>query len=208
MTPQLFRHRLALAGVLAAALALPGCISLFGKTDPAQLYSFTGAEDEAAAAVPAGAPAIQLGQVSFNRAAASDRILTTSGRQAAYIAASRWVSPAEVQFMQGLKRAFAEQGGVRLVDRQELVASTLTLTVDVPVFETRYLAGDEAAPTVVVETRGRLLRFPERAIIGEDTFRAEVRASDNRVTAIAEAYAQAVDQVQGRMAAWAAGAAR
>jgi cholesterol transport system auxiliary component len=190
------------AVVLAAgalALALGGCISLFPKTKPAQLYRF-GATMPPAAEAPRHTTVIK-GVVDFEQAAATDRILTSDGDTVAYIAGARWVSSAPTLFDEALDRAFRDTPSAPLlVRRSRALADALVLTLDVSAFETRYSGG--ASPTVVIELKADLVRPASRETAAEKIFRVEKPASDNRVSAIVQAYDAAVSQVLSDLAAW------
>lgn len=191
--------------LICAALSLAGCISLLPKTKPAQLYRFT-----PPAAASAKAPAPQANAVGvfqsggeFQRESAGDRILTVTGPKVAYIAQVRWAAPAQVLFDQALDAAFEASGGhVRLVPRGAPAPTDFVLRVDVRNFETRYDAGPKAAPTVVVRLHALMTRDRTRTLVSEQVFEASVRASDNRVSAIVEAYSQAVGQALDQLIAW------
>jgi cholesterol transport system auxiliary component len=190
--------------LLAAAGLLAGCISLFPKSDPAQLYRFgttlPPVQEQASSAPPFG---VFLTVTGFDRAAVSDRILTVTGTQAAYIKGSRWVTSAVSLFDTAVQHAFdADQGPARLVGRGETAKSDYVLKMDVHTFEARYVNGPDSAPTIVVEVHAALDRTSDRIAVGDRLFRASVPASENRVTAIAAAYDQAVAKVLGELVAW------
>ena len=137
------------AALLAAVcVAMTGCVSLFPKTKPAELYRF-GAVEAADAAAPAaastprpGTTAISEGAIEFDPASSSDRLLTMTGREAAYIADARWVSPASALFEEALARTFAQiPGAPPLVPRFGLLRAPLLLSLDVQNFEARYDQG-------------------------------------------------------------------
>jgi cholesterol transport system auxiliary component len=200
-----------LAAVAASAL-LAGCVSLVPKAEPAQLYTLGAAGEGGAAAdtVPSGPSrvSLSLGRVEFAPAAAGDRLLTVDGNQAAYISGARWVSPAEELFRQSLMRAYGGQAQkVRLVDRRAAGVASLLLDLRVDSFETRYDHGSNAAPLVVVEVSARMVRYPDRAVVSERSFRSEQRAKANRVGAIVPAYDAALDAVLGEMVSWSESAA-
>jgi cholesterol transport system auxiliary component len=195
--------RIATIGALAACLA--GCISLFPNDKPAQLYRFDSAPTAVAEA--GGLVEAQFGIArtggGFVQAASGDRILTMTGAKAAYIAGARWVSPAAVLFQEALSRAFERAGGpARLLQRGEVGRADYQLRVDVTRFETAYDRGDRAAPKVTVELRATLTNA-DRSFTAVRPFRAEVRASGNRVSAIVDAYDQAVGRTLGELTAWA-----
>jgi len=192
------------AMLVAAASLLAGCISLFPKADPAQLYRF-GATTPQLQEMASGEPSfgVFLAATGFDRAAASDRILTVSGTQAAYIKDARWVTSSVGLFDSALQRAFdADQGPARLVDRAEIAQTDYVLKLDVRTFEARYDHGQAAAPTIVVEVHAALDRTRDRIVVGDRSFKASVTAGDNRVGAIAEAFDQAVATILGELVAW------
>jgi cholesterol transport system auxiliary component len=193
------RRLLALAMVLP--LALGGCISVFPKTKPVQLYRF--GETVPAPASPVVRPVTVLkGATLFPPAAGSDRLLTSTGSETAYIAGARWVGPASVMFDEALLRAFDAPGSPRLVERGEPLAAASTLRLDVRAFEARY-----PGPTVVVRVRATLIRNADRTIAGERMFDASVPAADNRQMAIVAGFDGAVDKVIGDIRDWTAGIA-
>lgn len=193
--------RLAALGV--CAIALSGCISLLPKSKPSQLYRFG---DTPATTAPAATSAGRTIGVTravglFQREAAGDRLLTVTGDQTAYIAGARWVAPAQVLFDQAVLNAFdVSAGPVRLVSRGEQIRATYGLRLDVRNFETRYEAGPEAAPVIVVRVRASLVK--DLAVAGERLFEARVPATENRQGPIVTAYDQALDQVLGELTPW------
>jgi cholesterol transport system auxiliary component len=206
IVPQTVAVKTVTRGLLLAAAAslLAGCISLFPKTEPAQLYRF-GAMTPQVQETASGGPGfgVLLTATGFDRAAASDRILTVTGTQAAYIKDARWVTSSVALFDSALQRAFdADQGPARLVDRAEIAKTDYVLKLDVRTFEARYDHGQAAAPTIVVEVHAALDRIHDRIVVGDRSFKASVTASDNRVGAIAEAFDQAVAKVLGELVAW------
>lgn len=188
--------------VVAAGL-LAGCISLFPHADKVQLYRFgaTPPPQETTSGEPGFG--VLLAATGFDRAAAGDRILTVTGTQAAYIKDARWVTSAVALFDSALQRAFdADQGPARLVDRAETTSIEHVLTLDVRTFEVRYDNSGAGAPTIVVNVHAALNRTRDRIVLGDRSFQASVIASDNRVSAIAEAFDQAVAKVLGELVDW------
>lgn len=204
--PQAVVLKTVTAGLLLAVAAnlLAGCISLFPKAEPVQLYRFgvtTPQVQEAATRGPSFG--VHVTPTGFDRAAASDRILTVTGTQAAYIKGARWVTSSVALFDSALQRAFdADQGPARLVDHAEIAQTDYVLTLDVRTFEARYDHGQAASPTIVVELHAALDRTHDRILVGDRRFKASIAASDNRVGAIAQAFDQAVAQVLGELVVW------
>jgi cholesterol transport system auxiliary component len=196
--------------LLVAVLMIPlgACISLFPKSKPSQLYRF-GAEPAQSVQTRAGAAfGVLKSPTTFVQAGASDRILTVTQGQAAYIKEARWVSPAEVLFDEAVARAFQGTGGrARLITRGEVVKADYVLKLDVRSFETRY-GYPEAVPEVVVETRALLTRSDDLSVVAERVFTASVPAGANRVGSIVAAYDQATGQVISELYAWVNSAGR
>jgi cholesterol transport system auxiliary component len=191
-------------GVGALALTLSACISLFPKSKPAQLYRFDGEPPSAEQSAPR--PAARFGVVrtggSFVRAASGDRILTVTGGKVAYLAESRWVSPAVTLFDEAMSQTFdANSGAARLLSRGEAGKVDYSLRVDVTRFEAVYDQGPRAAPMVVVALRVSLTRA-DRTLAGAELIEAEVRADDNRVSAIVAAFDKAVGEAQNGVVSW------
>jgi cholesterol transport system auxiliary component len=190
--------------VLAAAtlsLGLGGCISVFPKATPAQLYTF-GVTMPATHAANAGAPAFNVMRAvtAFAPESAGDRILTMEGQRAAYIAASRWVSPASVLFDAAETRAFdADDGPARLIRRGEIAGAPAELRLEVQTFEVSYHG---AAPTVVIEVRAVLVGLNSRQVIDTKTFASHQTVSDNRVGEIVQGFDAATIDVLGQIVAW------
>lgn len=179
---------------LALALSLGACVSLLPKSKPAQLYTFGGARAAAAqpAAGPAGTgPGLVLVGVGFPRASAGDGILTLTGDQAAYIAGSRWVSPAASLFQEAVERAIDRPGSpLRLLGRGDIGSAAGLLRLDVRDFQAVYDKGSEAAPEVAVAVHARLTASDGR-LLDARTFEIRKRAAGNRVSAIVRAFDEA-----------------
>jgi len=186
----------------ALALSLGACVTVFPKDKPAQLYRFDGASPAAEAGAAASAQfGVARAGGGFAQAASGDRLLTMTGSRAAYIADSRWVSPAQVLFNEALARAFdGNTGAARLLGRGEVGKADYTLRVDVTRFETVYDHGN-GAPNIVVDLRATLTSA-DRSVTNTRQVNAEVRAGSNRVSSIVEAYDQAVGKALGELVAW------
>lgn len=202
MSPMI-RNTAKVLAVAALAASLSACISVFPKTKAASLYRF----GEAEVSVPKGPPGAMFGVLktpsAFTRAAAGDRILTSTNGEVAYIAGARWVSPAFVLFEEATARAFEnDPGRARLIGRGEVAKADMMLRLEVRTFEADYVDGPKAAPEIVVRVRAVLNRSQDRALVGDQVFEAKVKAADNRVGAIVPAFDQATAKVLGDIVAW------
>lgn len=189
---------------LTVAASVAGCISLLPKEKPAQLYRFG---FSAAPAQPRSGGTFSVSQAptSFERAAASDMILTVTGDEAAYIGGSRWVTSASSLFDAAVARAFDAAGGpARLIPHGEPAHAEFALKLDVRQFETRYDHGQQAPPTIVIELyAGMVDRSPDAAgRVVERIFQASAPAAENRTWAIARAYDVALAKVLTDMVTW------
>ncbi len=195
-------RRIAVMVLALAAVGLSGCISLFPKAEPSRLYRLQASVAPQAAPSGAAYGVLRLG-TGFPRASAGDRILTVSpGGEAAYIAGARWVSPASVMFDEQTVQAFHAGGRARLITRGDVASADYILKLDVHSFETVYDRGPKAAPVILVSVRGVITRSGDRALVGDRTFTASIRAGDNRVSAIVPAYDKALSQVLGEVVGW------
>lgn len=187
------------AGIACAAL-LSGCLGGLGGK-PADLYRF-GGPHAAAVTAPSGTVMVFRSNGSFQRESAGDQILTVDGSgKAAYVAKTRWVAPAQSLWNEAVTAAFdADPGAVRLVARGEPTKADHILRLDVRNFET--ITAGKSAPTVLIRVRGAITADGQNGVLTEKMFEARVRASENRVGAIVEAYDQATDKVLAEIVAW------
>lgn len=199
----LIRNAASAVAVTALAASLGACISVFPKTEPATLYRFGQADVSVAKGPPGRMFGVLKAPTVFTRAAAGDRILTSTNGEVAYVASARWVSPAFVLFEEAVASAFEnDPGRARLIGRGEIAKADLVLRLEVRTFETDYVDGPKGAPEVVVRVRGVLSRSQDRALVGDQLFEARVKATDNRVSAIVAAYDAAVAKVLGETVGW------
>lgn len=194
-----------LSAVALTAVALSGCISLFPKSKPANLYRFDYVMPAEASAPRAAGDRFGVLKLSneFNKAAGGDRIMTvTAGSDVAYIAEARWVSPASVLFDEAVSRAFDQDGrSARLISRGEIGQSDYVLKLDVRDFQVNY-AAPKGTPSVVVNVHAVLTRSADRSVAAERTFSQTVAADDDRQAAIVRAFTVAVSGVLRDLVEW------
>jgi cholesterol transport system auxiliary component len=207
-----FRRGGKVRALLAAALAacLCGCISVFPKEKPAQLYRFgdhaaATAEAQAGPAGSAAGPAflVRARIGAFDRASAGDRILTAQGDERAYIAGARWVEPATTLVEAALRTAFEPSAPARLLAPGDLAAADARLALDVRTFEVRYpVHGTGKAPVIVVRIDAELEGAKPPFARSERLFDIETPAKADSVGAIVEAFDGAVGEALGQIVAW------
>ncbi len=178
---------------LASVLALAACGSLFqSKAPPPSLYllSFksnapSGAEIPVDLAVLRPRVRIGLG-TDYIAVLYPDRRLD-------HFAGARWSGPLDEVVQDLALQAFRARANFRTVRTDtSAFGSGYWLEIDVADFQAEYPIGG-GPPSVHVHLLGRLGRSGDRRLLGE--FDADERqpATDNRLTAIVEAYNQAAD---------------
>jgi cholesterol transport system auxiliary component len=197
------RRNARLGAAMIGLAGLGGCVTLFPKAAPAQLYRFEARMPAQAQPTTDARPgfAVRFGAVDFDPAARGQRILTARGSEVAYISDSRWAIPAEDLFDQAIEHGFDAAGGpAQLAGRAQSSTAKDRLSVDVTRFEVDYGAG--AAPTIVVRLHAELTREADLSDIGAKEFESKIPASANRVGAIVAAFDDAVTQVVGDLVSW------
>jgi cholesterol transport system auxiliary component len=201
---------LAALAALTLAAGLSGCVSVFPKSKPAQLYTFGRAPAAAGAPTPASTvlgarTGVLLAAVSFPRAAQGDTLLTMTGAQAAYIEESRWMAPAVVLFREAVERRFDDAQRTRLVARGDLGRTSLILRLDVRAFEAVY-DYPEAIPSVSVSVLARLAAA-DGSPLQERSFTVRRPVAENRVSVIVAGLDAATNEILGELVTWADAAA-
>lgn len=189
-------------GLIAGALA--GCITLFPKETPVQLYRFGYAPAQASRAPGAGGPSFTVRAVlsQFVRSASGDRILTSQGETVGYVAGARWVEAADALMEDAIHAAFAGNRPAAVLAKGELGATDCRLTLAVTAFEARYLQGRGEPPTIVVEINAAFDRIGDPATRRDRVFRSQVRAQANTVRAIVASFDTALSNVLAQLVAW------
>ncbi len=193
-----------LAALGMAAISLSGCVTLFPKAKPVQLYHLgldaqSGAQ---ATSKGAGVPVLQ-GALQFNRDVAGDRLLTRQGDEAAYVADARWTMPASIMLEQSLANAFMRgTGDARLISPKDPVSAKLVLRLDVRALEIRYGEGSRRSPVAVVNLNGLLADADQRTVFSQSVFDCQVPAKSNRVQSLVSALNEALTDCQGQVVKW------
>jgi len=138
------------------------------------------------------------------RALNTDRIaVSMSEGRVSYAAAVRWDEPAPRVVQEAVIARYESDGRVRAAVRPEDgVKGTYELRLDLRRFEAVYADGEGAAPTVEVRLRARLILRENRHLVATSSFSASTRASENRMSAIVDAFQSALDEVTGDVVAW------
>jgi cholesterol transport system auxiliary component len=119
-----------------------------------------------------------------------------------YFANAAWSDRAPLMVQSLLIESFEQTGKIRSVARDTAVLrADYILMPELRRFEARYENG-EAPPTVLVRLLVRLVRMPDRTIIGEDLADGRESATANNMDAIVEAYNEALGSVMKRLVGW------
>ena len=203
---------LAATAAVALSLGLGGCVTLFPKTKPVQLYSFgsrIGAAQPPADAAQASPVAMLRVTYDFPRAADREQILTRAGDDDAYIADARWIAPASVLFQEAADRVFESSSPpIRLLQGADNGIANVTLRLEVQTFETDYPVGWKGAPTVVVRVRTLLFHTGDHGPPLEGHFESRKTVDENRVGQIVAGYDAATEDILDQVVRWTTANAR
>jgi cholesterol transport system auxiliary component len=200
----MIRARLKAAVILVAlGLGAAGCVTVFPKDKPIQLYRFGDRVAQPAGPEAPGAINVLSAPLVFDPAAEGDRILTVTGQEVAYIGDARWIAPASVLFDEAETRAFEASGGpARLVRRADVASTNYVLRLNVETFQAEYPLSGPHNPVVKVQVHGVLIRTADRKIVAEREFESRIPAEENRVGAIVRAYDTATAAVLQEVVSW------
>lgn len=197
----------------SAALSLGGCVSLLPEQPEAAYYrleppaSFQGRAPETESV--ASKLDVAVGRPDTTRALAGSEIaLAQPDGSVAYMADVRWVESVPELLQNYIITAFEmADAPVLATSPRDGVRSDFVLALDVRRFEARYDSSLEAAPVADVAFHARVVRLSDREVVAAQTFAAEVPASENRVSAIVQAFNAASADVMGQLVDWTAQAA-
>jgi cholesterol transport system auxiliary component len=128
--------------------------------------------------------------------------LTRSPTTIDYFANAAWSDRAPAMVQSLLIESFEQTQRIPSVARDSAVLrADYILMPELRRFDARYENG-EAPPTVRVRLLVRLVKMPERMIIGEDLADGRETAAANNMDAIVEAYNEALGSVMKRLVTW------
>jgi len=128
--------------------------------------------------------------------------LTRSPTTIDYFANAAWSDRAPAMVQSLLIESFEQTGKIVSVARDSAVLrADYILMPELRRFEARYENGD-APPLVLVRLLVRLIKMPERTIIGDEIAEGREPAARNSMDAIIEAYNEALGSVMKRLVTW------
>jgi cholesterol transport system auxiliary component len=182
--------------LLIASASLAGCGSLFQtKAAPPTMYLLSMAKPapENAVALP-----VDLGVLkpSVRAGLDTDRIaLLYPDRRLDYFANVRWSGPVDELVQELAVQEFHASGGVRNVNGDaSAFASGYWLELEVADFQAEYSAAAANPPDIHVKLLARVGSTADRRVLARFEADATVAATDNRMSAIVDAYNHAADK--------------
>ncbi len=197
------RRALLRLAALALVPAAAGCSSLIpGTGTPPQIYVLM-----RKTTFPPDLPSISR-QLLVDTPVAPAEIdttrvaLTRSPTTIDYFANAAWSDRAPAMVQSLLIESFEQTGKIVSVARDSAVLrADYILMPELRRFEARYENGD-APPVVLVRLLVRLIKMPERTIIGDEIAEGRETAARNSMDAVIEAYNEALGSVMKRLVTW------
>ena len=189
------------AACCAAAVLLAGCELIKAAEEPVDLYTITpkttfdpGLPDvywQLSVDVPAAAANVNTGRIALAHSVTSSD----------YYSKTAWTDRAPVMVQTRIVDSFENSHKIVAVARESIgLHANYVLQTDLRNFEAMYFYG--GTPIVKVRIVAKLVRLPDRQIIGTATFERCVRARADKVPKVVEAFDQALGGVMKRLVAW------
>jgi cholesterol transport system auxiliary component len=194
--------------LVALALAPAGCSGLLSSNmPPPQLYTLTPAGDfpsggarvawQLLVDVPASAAALDTERIALSRSA------TTVD----YFADAAWTDRAPLMVQSLIVQSFENSGRITAIGRESLaLRGDYVLRPELRHFEADYAGG--AVPSAHVQISVKLVKAPDRVIVGQQVFDAAVPAAANLVPAIVDAFNTALHKATRQIVDWTLATAR
>jgi len=186
---------------LAAALLLGGCQLINAAEEPTDLYTIT-----PKSTFEAGMPSVfwQLAVEVPNASAylnTSRIAIAQSPTSSDYYAKTGWTDRAPLMVQTRIVDSFENSHKIIAVARESIgLRANYVLQSDLRNFEAMYIYGKP--PIAHVRIVAKLVRMPDRQIIGVGSFERCVRARADKVPKVVEAFDQALGSVMKRLVAW------
>ena len=194
-------RRAAPGAALAAALLLGGCQLISAAEEPTDLYTITPKSTfdadmpavfwQLAVEVPAAAANLNTGHIAIAQSPTSSD----------YYSKTAWTDRAPLMVQTRIVDSFENSRKIVAVARESIgLRANYVLQPDLRNFEAMYFYG--GTPIVHVRIVAKLVRMPDRQIIGVATFERCVRARADKVPKVVEAFDQALGSVMKRLVSW------
>ena len=189
------------AACCVAAVLLAGCELIKAAEEPVDLYTVTPKSTfdpslpnvnwQLAVEVPAAAANVNTGRIA----------IAMSPTSSDYYSKTAWTDRAAVMVQTRIVDSFENSHKIVAVARESIgLRANYVLQTDLRNFEAMYFYG--GTPIVKVRIVAKLVRLPDRQIIGAATIERCVRARADKVPKVVEAFDQALGSVMKRLVAW------
>jgi cholesterol transport system auxiliary component len=186
---------------LAAALLLGGCQLLNAAEEPTDLYTITPKSTfepdmpsvfwQLAVEVPNASAYLNTSRIAIAQSPTSSD----------YYAKTGWTDRAPLMVQTRIVDSFENSHKIIAVARESIgLRANYVLQSDLRNFEALYFYGKP--PIAHVRLVAKLVRMPDRQIIGVGSFERCVRARADKVPKVVEAFDQALGSVMKRLVAW------
>ena len=184
-----------------AAILLAGCELIKAAEEPTDLYTITPKSTfdpnvpdvywQLSVDIPAAAANVNTGRIA----------LAMSPTSSDYYSKTAWTDRAPVMVQTRIVDSFENSHKIVAVAREAIgLRANYVLQTDLRNFEAMYFYG--GTPIVKVRIVAKLVRLPDRQIIGTATFERCVRARADKVPKVVEAFDQALGSVMKQLVAW------
>lgn len=192
------RHFLTLTG----STALLGGCSVFSAPEP-QLYMLPSKHTydgdlptvhwQLIVAVPVAPQSLDTARIA----------LSHSPTKLDYFADSAWTDRAPLMIQGLLIESFENTGKIVAVGRQDSdLRADYVLQTELRDFEARYYSGTEQPPEIYVRFGAKLVKMPDREIIGDTNIVQKVTAARNDLGSIIDAFDDALGSAMKHMVEW------
>ena len=189
------------AACCMAATLLAGCELIKAAEEPVDLYTVTPKSTfdpslpdvywQLTVEVPAAAANVNTGRIA----------LAMSPTSSDYYSKTAWTDRAAVMVQTRIVDSFENSHKIVAVARESIgLRANYVLQTDLRNFEAMYFYG--GTPIVKVRIVAKLVRLPDRQIVGAATFERCVRARSDKVPKVVDAFDQALGSVMKRLVAW------
>jgi cholesterol transport system auxiliary component len=190
-----------LAACAALTLVLAGCELIKAAEEPTNLYTITPKSTfepnmpnvfwQLAVEVPAASASLNTGRIAIAMTRTSSD----------YYSKTAWTDRAPLMIQTRIVDSFENSRKIVAVARESIaLRANYVLQPDLRNFEAMYFYG--GTPIAHVRIVAKLVRMPDRQIIGVATFERCVRARADKVPKVVEAFDQALGSVMKRLVAW------
>lgn len=187
--------------LICACLILGGCDLIKAAEEPTDLYQVSPKSTfdpdlptvqwQLAVEIPAAAANLNTGRIAIAQSPTSSD----------YYAKTAWTDRAPAMVQTRIVDSFENSHKIVAVSRESIgMSADYTLQPDLRNFEAMYFYG--GAPIAHVRIVAKLVRMPERQIIGTATIERCVRAREDKVPKVVEAFDQALGSVMKSLVSW------